>query len=373
MSTDETVKLVKVYDETRRTSLLPRVAPSILNEEEKICCNCGSADVTEVCEQCRAAWFCSEECASAAGFAIPHKKLCYKRKTTKPPAVAAPDNPAVKIFCFPAGEPKPKIVYIRASTWEADEGSIAEDVTMNDFASMRDFFAWFGWRFVDPGMMPLLALFPQPPPSAPITGVIIHCEAVSAMKEAAFGMWEKHFEAVLVDGNDPIRGLITLPVGQESELSALCGIKMRFFKFPRPFYPMGYGNWADVPGSKRNPIASTITQDNPAYAEANRDIVGDVLVVRSDDTDLTKVDVATLFEVAKDAATGAVVPSTESYNTAWARLYRQWAGLSQELSLDEASLVEEFMINQQGDAFGPMERDIPVAHQVLPALPHRWL
>ena len=62
----------------------------------------------------------------------------------------------------------------------------AEPVTMADFGDVLDFFAWFGSRFQNPLMRPLLARFPVPAAQQPevVAGVVVHCEAMVSMKNS---------------------------------------------------------------------------------------------------------------------------------------------------------------------------------------------
>lgn len=270
----------------------------------------------------------------------------------------------------------------------------AEPVTMADFGDVLDFFAWFGSRFQNPLMRPLLARFPVPAAQQPevVAGVVVHCEAMVSMKNSP-SQWSRRFEPVLVDGLDPIRGGMGPAAGEICELSRVCGMALRVWMMPRPSVGTGAGSWEALPGCKvcLPPNSNCIEQWLTFFSQLNKDAatlmnavtanhleydgpIGDVLVVRVDDGNLTVLDMAAMLELARKVQAGQVQPTAANFRVECRTLQRQWDGLP-PVSAEEA-LLEELVCVEEEDGrelAGQDEMMVPVESQTLPALEHCWL
>jgi len=102
--------------------------------------------------------------------------------------------------------------------------------------------------------------------------------------------------------------------------------------------------------------------------------IGDALVVRVDDVNLTVIDMAAMLELARKVQAGQVQPTAANFRAECRTLQRQWDGLppvsAKEALLEELAGVEE---EDGRDLASQDEMVIPVENQTLPALGHCWL
>ncbi|KAK0643785.1 hypothetical protein B0T16DRAFT_392254 [Cercophora newfieldiana] len=392
MSVD-TIKLLQMTEQRLRQGALASV-PSLMTEAEKRCCNCGTADVNYVCDLCRGAWYCSQPCADARAAA--HKKLCYKFRYTK----QTDSMRAMRAVYFPWDGPRPFVRFVGASTWAADivYQSLVErtpsntqigcitisknhmrdrdlsctlkiiyrhwvdqqsdknrkSVTMADFHSILDFFAFFGNRFRDPEMRPYLPLYPLSPPLPPVRGVVIHCEAMMRFAGLPQDCAWSPYTSVLMDSLDPILGHVMPALGDISELSVRCGMPLRLLRFQRPGIGTGVGGWDDISVSHRFNVHASLIMNavGPINNIYTGDTINDVLVVRVDEGNLTVVQVAAMYEIAWGVIHGWRQATPNEFMQVAAHLLFLWGG----------------------DGAGPvLATTVPVHQMTMPVLEHQFL
>jgi hypothetical protein len=129
---------------------------------------------------------------------------------------------------------------------------IAEDITMNDFQDVLDFFVWYGQQFTTE-MFSYCHRYDTPAAAPPVQGVMVRCVATESLYPAGGAL-----VSVQVDHLHPIRGLYTanaIKVGEVSPLSLQLGTPLRVYIVPHPPLETGKGRWEYLEDASNNRAA----------------------------------------------------------------------------------------------------------------------
>jgi hypothetical protein len=154
-------------------------------------------------------------------------------------------------------------------------------------------------------------------------------------------------------------------------LSAFCQDIFPSFQGPLLYFHTRHISLTDTP--QANPIAATMMRPLGQGHHAYTSPIDDVLVGRTDDEDLTVLDVAATSKVAeKIQKTGQYAPTTHHYKVAGWAFRRLFAG-KPAVSMDEAVIEDLVEMAAADEENGHMDRTVPVDMKTHPVLPHRCL